>query len=104
MFQFDNMKKLTDKDVENLSPRLLQEPDIMRLGKRLGLQSNTIKQCFAEHGEDYPGAAHDMLTQWRQTQEDDFIAYDNLCKALVDPTVNLKKIAKDLGFRPSSDR
>ena len=68
----------------------------MPLGMRLGLKSDRIKLCIAENGEDYSRAAHDMLTQWRETQQDDFIALDNLCKALVHSTVQQMKIANYL--------
>ena len=101
MFQFDNMRELTDEDVWKVSCRLHQKSDIRNLSVRLGFKSTTLETCFTKHGNIYPEVAHDVLTQWRNTQEDDFVAYDNLYKALVDPTVNLKRTAaKVLGFRP----
>ena len=100
IFQFDNVRKLTDEDVLNVSCRL-QKSDIRNLGVRLGVESSTIETCFTKHLNDYPEVAHDVLTRWRKTQDFDFIAYENLCKALMHPKVKLRQIAaEDLGFRP----
>ena len=100
MLQVEERRELTDQDVLKVSRRLHQKSDLRKVALQLGHDSNTIDTAFTKHGTDHLEAAHDLLSQWRSSQEDDFNAYTNLCFALVHHNVNLKRVAtRELGFQ-----
>ena len=100
MFQTEEQRELTDQDVLKVSRRLHQKSELRKLALQLGHDSSTIETSLTNNRHDCHEAAYDVLSEWRMTQEDDFIAYRNLCFALVHPNVNLKRVAtRELGFR-----
>ena len=100
MFQYEEVRELTDEDVFSVSRRLYKKSDIYRLALQLGIDSSTIEAFFTNYGHDHCEVTHCVLSEWRKTQQDDLIAYENLCSALLHPTVNLRRIAaRELGFR-----
>ena len=77
-----------------MSRRLTDKPDIRKLGYQLEIDDDTMEDCFNKNRTDHPAAAHDILREWRKTQQEDDSAYINLCQALTQ--VKLKRIASQI--------
>ena len=74
---------MTDARLLELSKDFFSEELLEELGiKGLGIPDNTIQKHIKNHPNDITRAALAILREWRNSQENATIAYENICKAL----------------------
>ena len=81
---------MTDPRLVNLSNAITQASDLRKLGiQGLHLDAKTVERHITNN-RDITSAAHDVLFEWLNTQENRRVAYNNLCKALKIVKMKLK--------------
>ena len=82
--------KLTGEMMWKLSKQINSDGDLRTLAMEgLGLEDPTVNKNL-QNKRDINEAAYQVLREWRTSQENDRIAYQNLCEALKDEDVKMK--------------
>ena len=76
-----DVQKLTDERLVKLSNRITEKGKFRTLGIiGLGISNSTVKRHL--QNTDITEAAFEMLDEWRDSQDNEEVAYTNVCKAL----------------------
>ena len=91
MFWFqDSSEELTDTRLVKLSNTIATESELRMLGTQgLNVGLHEIDKQITNN-RNISSAAYHVLYNWRKTQEDNTVAYKNLCDALKSANLELK--------------
>ena len=80
---FTGDTELTDYVLWNLAKEYSNRHDLRTLALKLGLKESQVATSLTNNN-DINSAAYDLLRRWRASQDNDRIAYTNICKTLED--------------------
>ena len=88
--------ELTDEHLLNLAERITNENIRRKLGIALGIPNHQIQSIKSDNKQDITSAAYDMLQTWFLNMEDEYIAWEELFKALKKAELKMliKKVLK----------
>ena len=81
---FTGDTELTDYMLWNLAKEYTNRNDLRTLALKLGLKESQVTTSLTNNNNDINSAAYDLLRQWRASQDNNRIAYTNICKTLED--------------------
>ena len=93
---------MTERDLLEVSYRLIEESDIRQLGSHLGVEHYKVDAILCDEKGNIPLATLVMLKEWRKGQENNVKAYDDLWEALTHPEVDLSHVAHEVLRDPPS--
>ena len=81
--------QLFDENILQISRKLIEKAEILELGHRLGISSDTMDSTFVKYQNDLTEATRQILRVWLQRQQSFTDARLELGRALVDCRKNL---------------
>ena len=81
--------ELTDSMLWNLAQQFTNSCQLRTLGQKLQkLDNSKIDTSLTNYGHDINAAAYDVLRKWRVSQDNDTVAYKDICEALKEAELN----------------
>ena len=72
----------------SLAKEFTNRSDLRTLGIKLKLDESKIATALTNHQNEINEAAYDLMRRWRASQDNDTVAYRNICEALKDAKQN----------------